>query len=220
MNLANLALLRGAALLAAALTAVAQTSVADEPAAEPGLDFAPVSLWEGGIGEGFRKGTSELSASVAPGWSSPIFGSSHHHDWVLGFVEYGSMLSGMVAKEHWHRGNWELVGDLFGGFQYHPDHAYVIGITPLVRYNFATGTRWIPFINAGAGLTGTDIRDGDLSTKFEFNLQFGGGVHYFLKDNLSLDFQYRFIHLSNAGLNTPNLGVNSSNIMLGGSWFF
>ncbi len=200
--------------------AIAQTAVADDSSASPKFDAPSPSLWEGGIGDCFRKGSNEISASIAPGWGFPAFGGREHHDWVLGFVEYGSMLSGTVAKDHWYRGNWELMGDLFGGFQYHPDHAYVIGVAPLVRYNFATGTRWVPFINAGAGVTGTDIRDGDLSTKFEFNLQFGGGVRYFLQKNLSLDVQYRFIHISNAGLDTPNLGVNNSTLMFGASWFF
>lgn len=207
-------------LLLLALAGALPGAVADEPSGQSGLNAAPASLWAGGIGDGFRKGANELSASAAAGWGFPVFGSREHHHWVLGFVEYGWMLSDVRAEDHWYRGNWELMGDLFGGFQYHPDHAYVFGGAPLLRYNFATGTRWVPFINAGAGVTGTDIRDGDLSTKFEFNLQFGGGVRYFLKDNLSVDLQYRFIHLSNAGMDVPNLGVNSSTLMLGGSWFF
>ncbi len=202
----------------AGLTAVCGRATA----AESNLNFQDpaVSLWEGGVGEGFRKGTHEVDASVAFGLGMPILGSQGHHHWVLGMIDFGWMFSRVVAKDHWYRGNWELIGEAFGGFQYHPEHAYLGGVAPLVRYNFATGTRWVPFVNAGAGVTWTDIRDGDLSTKFEFNLQIGAGVHYFLKDNLSLDIQYRFIHISDAGISTPNLGVNDSNLVLGASWFF
>jgi len=32
---------------------------------------------------------------------------------------------------------------------------WVVGLTPHLRYNFATGTRWIPFVDGGAGVTAT-----------------------------------------------------------------
>jgi lipid A 3-O-deacylase len=130
------------------------------------------------------------------------------------------VFSHLKGTGHWYSGNWELLGDLFGGFQYHPDRAYLAGVTPILRYEFATGTRFVPFIDLGAGATLTDIRDGDLSTKFEFNLQYGFGTHYFLRDDLALTAQYRFIHLSNAGISSPNLGVNNNTVYLGLSWFF
>lgn len=184
------------------------------------LDAPPASLWEGRVGEGFRNGANELDASFAAGLGTPIFGSTSDHNWVLGVIDYGWIFSDVVAKDRWYQGNLELVADFFGGFQYYPDHGYVFGTAPLLRYDFVTGTRWVPFANAGAGVTGTDIRDGDLSTRFEFNLQIGAGVHYFMKDNLALTLQYRFIHISNAGMDAPNNGVNSNNLMLGASWFF
>jgi len=64
------------------------------------------------------------------------------------------------------------------------------------------------------------IRNGDLGTTFEFNLQAGAGTHFFVQKDLALTFQYRFIHLSNAGMEFPNLGVNTSTFLLGFSWFF
>jgi lipid A 3-O-deacylase len=72
----------------------------------------------------------------------------------------------------------------------------------------------------GAGATATDIRNGDLSTTFEFNLQAGVGTAFFLQKDLAATFQYRFIHLSNAGIQFPNLGVNNSTFLLRLSWFF
>ncbi len=207
------------ALLFALCTAVTTVHGAEATTAET-PDSTRVSLWEGEVGDGFRKGAHEVDLSVAAGLGMPILGSKERHQWVLGVADYGWVFSDVVAKDHWYQGNWELLGDLFGGIQYHPDHAFLVGVAPLLRYNFATGTRWVPFVNAGAGVTATDIRDGDLSTKFEFNLQIGAGVHYFLKDNLALTLQYRFLHISDAGISSPNLGVNDSNVVLGASWFF
>ena len=193
-----------------------RASTAQEPS-ESLFEKAP-SLWDAGVGEGFQKGTTELCLSVGAGYG--ILGNGAHHDWLLGAIDYGWMFTGVVAKDRWFRGNWELLGSLFGGAQFHPEAAYLVGLTPLLRYNFATGSRWMPFVNAGAGVTATDIRDGDLSTTFEFNLQFGAGVRLLLRDNLALTLQYRFIHLSNAGIEEPNDAVNNSSVLLGLNWLF
>ena len=60
----------------------------------------------------------------------------------------------------------------------------------------------------------------DLSTTFEFNLQAGVGSHYFVCDNLSVMLQARLIHLSNASIKLPNLGVNNVTLLFGLSWWF
>jgi hypothetical protein len=55
---------------------------------------------------------------------------------------------------------------------------------------------------------------------FQFNLQGGFGCYYFLKDNLALTLQYRFLHLSNACIELPNMGVNTNIICIGLSRYF
>lgn len=184
-----------------------------------GSETNSVSLWDGSTESLFRKAVNEAAITFGPGLGMPVLGSELHHNWVIGMAQYGWMLTDVVAERHWYRGNWEITADLFGGFQYHPTHAYVVGTGPSIRYNFVTGTRWVPFFSVGAGVTGTDIRSGDLSTEFEFNIRAGPGVRYFFRENLAATLQYQFIHLSNAGISTPNLGVNNSTIFVGLSWF-
>jgi hypothetical protein len=164
--------------------------------------------------------THELNLSLGVGLGMEILGTRERHNWWFGTVQYGWPLDGMNGKEQWYHGRWELLAQLFGGVQYRPSRAYFIGTGPLLRYNFATGHRLVPFVNAGAGFTATDIRDGDLSTTFEFNLQVGGGIRWFLRDNLALTAQYLFVHLSNASMDSPNLGVNNSTFLGGVSFFF
>jgi len=192
--------------------AVAQDSSTDSISASP--------IWNRGLGGGFNKGVEEFGITAGAGLGMKIFGGSREHDWYLGAIQYGWMISSLEARDHWYRGNWELLGEAFGGRQFDPKSAYFFGFTPLLRYNFAPGRRWAPFIDAGAGLTDTDIRDGDLSANFEFNLQMGAGVRYFLRDDLALTLQYRFIHISDASITSPNLGVNNSTLLIGVSWFF
>lgn len=183
-------------------------------------DGAASPIWEAGVAEGFNYRTKEIGVSVGPGIGLKVLGSGHAHDWLFASAEFGVIFTDTLGKDHWYRGNFEVLVQVFGAYQYHPSHAYAVGGAPLLRYNFCVGHRFVPYFDVGAGGTATDIRDGDLSTTFEFNLQSGIGVHYFIRDDLAITAQFRFMHLSNAYMNTPNQGVNTANLTLGLSWFF
>ena len=191
---------------------------------EPGLHLdhpqGPEGIWNGEIGDGFIKNVREadVSFTLALGLGSLI--DCNNHDLALGTFHYGWMFGDVVGKDHWYRGNWELLGEAFAGAQYHPNAAYVAGVTPMIRYNFATGTRLMPFINGGAGSSVTDIGNPDLSTIYEFNLQAGLGFHYFWRKNAALTFESRYLHFSNASIKLPNQGVNTVSFLVGFSWFF
>jgi opacity protein-like surface antigen len=189
------------------------------------LDVKPAvqqstNLWQGGIGSGMQKGAEEVSFALGTGIGMSDFGGKQTHDLVLGRVGYGRVLTDVVGGNCWLRGNLEGVVEFFGAGQYYPNGAYLFGLTPLLRYNIATGSRWMPFVEGGAGVSVTDIGRPDLGSVFEFNDQAGVGCHYFLKTNLTLTLQYRFMHISNAGIAAPNLGVNSSILSLGLCRFF
>lgn len=69
-------------------------------------------------------------------------------------------------------------------------------------------------------MTATSIGPPDLSNIFEFNLQAGIGMHYFLGDNLAMTLEGRFLHMSCAGLSSPNAGLNAVVGLLGITCFF
>jgi lipid A 3-O-deacylase len=177
-------------------------------------------IWVAGVGEGFQRGADELGLLGGAGFGVVSFGSRTRHDWWLTSLRWGRILSDVMGETHWYRGNYEFMAEVFGGQQYHPDKAYLAGFTPHLRYNFATGCRLVPYLDGGAGFTVTDIRNGDLSTTFEFNLQVGAGLRWFLKDDFALTAEYKFIHLSNAHLAEPNFGVNNNTVLVGVNWFF
>ena len=95
-----------------------------------------------------------------------------------------------------------------------------MGLIAHLRYNFATGTRWILFLDGGAGVTATGIGHPDLGGTFEFNHQAGVGVLWFLKENVALSLEARYVHWSCAGISNPNLGLNGVTGMLGLTFFF
>ncbi|HVV01807.1 MAG TPA: acyloxyacyl hydrolase [Verrucomicrobiae bacterium] len=184
------------------------------------LSSGDASIWKDGVGEGFRAGTQDVGFLAGGTLGLPIFGSKHTHYFGLAFGRLGWILTDVVGAGRWYKGNWEFQINGFGGSQFAPTSRYVAGAGPLLVYDFAAGYRLVPFVEAGAGGTATDVRDGDLSTSFEFNLQLGAGLHFFLKPNVALTVESRFIHFSNAGMKDPNQGVNDSAGLLGLTWFF
>jgi hypothetical protein len=102
-----------------------------------------------------------------------------------------------------------------------PSTTFGEGASVLLRYNFVTGTRWVPFFDLGVGILHWNLRLPDfLGTQFNFTVQGGPGLHYFATDHLAITGQVRLHHISNGGIETPNIGVNSSVYLLGVSYFF
>jgi lipid A 3-O-deacylase len=177
------------------------------------------SIWPDGMGNGLRTSVNEVALAAGPAIGTRKFAGWQVHHLVLGRIDYARLRTGVIGHSPL-RGSIEGRLELWGGGQYHPEDAYLLGFTPTLRYNLATGTRWMPFVDMGAGLALTDIGRPDLGTTFEFNLQAGGGCSYFLQDDLALTLQYRFVHISNGDMDQPNVGVNTNAIYIGLSRYF
>jgi lipid A 3-O-deacylase len=189
------------------------------------IDLSPAksTIWRDGVGNGFLSSAQNLTIEAGAAAGMAKLGSHQAHDLALLSASYGHMLGGLVGSDHWYRGNFEGRMEVFGGMQFHPDvdtDGWLIGLTPHLRYNFATGTRWVPFLDGGAGVTAMGIGPPDVSGTFEFNLQASAGVHWFLSDNLALTSDVRYTHYSCAGIHSPNSGINTVAFMLGVTWFF
>ena len=177
------------------------------------------TIWQNGVGQGFRSTVHTLSVETGVGVGMAAFGSTQAHDLALASLSYGHMWGPVLGKDHWYRGNFEYRIELFGGAQYSPSSEWLVGLTPHLRYSFATGTRRIPFVDAGLGVTATGIQHPDLGGTFEFNDQGGIGLHWFLRDNLALTGEVKYMHRSCAGINKPNLGLNDVIFYIGLTWF-
>ncbi|MDA8166048.1 MAG: acyloxyacyl hydrolase [Desulfobacteraceae bacterium] len=183
-------------------------------------DAGVYSIWNGDIGGGFRKGAMDVGFGAGAGPGVKAFGSDESHDLALGYGHFGWICTNVLKQALWPSGNLELWGEIFGGAQYSPKDRYTTGLTIGPRYYFVTGSRWVPFLDGGVGLSATDIGLPDLSTTFEFNVQAGLGTFYFCSKNLAIGLQSRWFHLSNAGIEEPNKGGNTIIFLLGASRYF
>jgi lipid A 3-O-deacylase len=184
------------------------------------LDESHASLWAAGVGNGFKAGTSLFSTSPAVTLGLKRLGSLEAHHLATMNLSYGRIISEVQARGKWFQGNFEARGEFFAGSQFSPEGEWLVGIGPHFRYYFMTGTRFVPFIHGGAGILATSIGPPDLSGYFEFHEQLGVGLNWFLKDNMSLSLESRFLHISCAGINQPNRGLNGVSFALGATWFW
>jgi len=169
---------------------------------------------------GLHKGLNEAGIALGGSIGSRIFGGRQMHDFALERLYVGRIVTDDLGGDGWYRGDFELFAEAIGGEQFKPRAAGFGGVTAMLRYNFDTGKRWLPFYDIGAGLTATDIGSPDLSGTFEFNLQTGPGVRWMLTQNTALTLQCRYLHISDAGIDTPNRGVNTWSFYAGVSWLF
>jgi hypothetical protein len=178
------------------------------------------SPWQRGMGEGFRRGAQSWTFSAGSAYGLQAVGSKQSHDMILGSVNYGLMLDNTIGPGHWFAGNFEFQGQFYTAGQLTPSKEWIVGFTPLLRYNFAIGMRWVPFIDGGVGVAATSIRGPDLGGPLQFNIHGGVGVQRFLTDNTALTFETNYSHWSSANIYTTNLGVNCVTAMAGVSFYF
>jgi opacity protein-like surface antigen len=124
------------------------------------------------------------------------------------------------------RGPDPLAGALELGVQpfyqrfFDPVDAYFAGLAAVTRYHFTSIGRFVPYLEIGASGGYTDLRVREQDTNFVFLLFGGVGASYFITESTSIYAGYRFQHISNAGTDSPNHGIDSHTGVVGLSVFF
>ena len=93
--------------------------------------------------------------------------------------------------------------------------SYGAGFDPIdLKWNFATRSRVVPYleIDGGALFTNHTVPTGTNAVNFMSSGVFG--VH-FLGPRRTWSIEARYMHISNAGLATPNPGINTFQVRLG-----
>ncbi len=102
--------------------------------------------------------------------------------------------------------------------------SYFAGGGLLLRYNFVDlGSRFVPYIQAGAGFQVNDAFHSAfqpyLGSRIELTAQAGLGLRFFLAKCLSLDIEGSVQHISNLNMNDRDEGINVLGGMAGVTYF-
>ncbi len=169
--------------------------------------------------EGFRNAKSQWSLLGGYGVTHPGLGDTETKVQTVDFIlRYGYFLSKEVG-ESWYRGRHELLIEIPIHYVVSPETTPMLGITFLACWNFTALKTIVPYVFGGGGPIYTDLHVSELGRKLNATYQAGLGFHYFIKNNTSIDFSYRFHHISNAGTAERNGPLNSSKILVGLSFF-
>jgi len=160
-----------------------------------------IQIWTGG-GHSVPGGTSHTS----------VFNAGLRYGWVLTGFHLPSIL----------RGRFEYAVDavpLFLVFQ-PANTTYGLGFDPVgLKWDFERRGRLLPYLEICGGtlFSNNDVPTGTNTVNFTDQAAFG--VHFLgAKHNVSLEVRY--MHISNAGLSTPNPGVNTVQVRLGVGKFY
>jgi lipid A 3-O-deacylase len=155
-----------------------------------------LQIWTGG-GHGINGSTSDTGV------------------WNLG-LRYGWILTGAVGPGPL-RGRFEYAVDVVPVFLVvqNPKTAYGFGVNPFaLKWNFDTGHNLAPYVDIGGGTLFTNNQVPPGTSRVNFTTSGALGVH-FLRRKYNWSAEVRFMHISNAGLSTPNPGINTIQFRIG-----
>ena len=113
----------------------------------------------------------------------------------------------------------EIISEGILGAGVHPGGA-LLGDTLLFRFDFKHIHNFVPMFDAGIATVHTtiDTRVPEITGHTQFLSQGGVGVQYFYKPKRAFVIEYRYFHMSNAGIEQPNHGFNGNMLSIGYRW--
>lgn len=121
------------------------------------------------------------------------------------------------------RGNFEWSADvmpLYYVWQPAPGkNTYGGGFNPVnLTWNFTNSEKIVPYVELGGGVLFSDNDVPANTNKTNFLTHAALGVRAFVRQKHAIVFSTRYEHVSNAGLATPNPGINTVQFTAGWSW--
>jgi len=115
----------------------------------------------------------------------------------------------------------EVLAEPVGAHFFEPFSASLFGFSIVGRYNFLEFGRWMPYWDFGMGVSWTDLapRIPEQSTPFEFLLETGPGLEYFVTQEFALTGAVRLHHISNANIGDRNTGINAVLGLIGVAYY-
>ena len=164
---------------------------------------------------GYVKGTREIEV-LGGAFTSFDYATRKRPqvDFALASVREGWMLDDVRPGIFF--GNEEFVIDAFAGPMLKGPGSVMTGVTLILRHNFVSrpGGFFVPYYQMGVGGLYSDAANADrvqfgIGSTFEFNLQATLGARWRVNRAWSINTEIGYRHISNAGLDSRNGGVDA-----------
>jgi len=153
-------------------------------------------------------------------WEMGIFAGGG--TWVPGGTEDRQVFNAGLRVGYLFTNHFEYAVDIMPAYAvFQPaENAFGAGFTPIIlKYNFTGMKDVAPYIEVGGGLlfTNNDVPTG--TNQVNFTPQAGFGLQLFPRAKRSINLAARYVHISNAGLASPNPGINTIQFTVGYHWW-
>lgn len=136
----------------------------------------------------------------------------------MGFTDLAKPIFDKVGLKP--KGYTEFILEPFLNTVTSPDTNIEVGFSILLKFAYPLFDKFHLYGIGGGGVLYMSQHTNEQSTQYNFLPQVGGGFSYFIKENCAFNLEYRYRHLSNAGIDEPNSGINVDMILAGISWYY
>lgn len=180
----------------------------------PASSFAPTpppSYWS-------NRGHWNLGAQIGFALENDIPHNISHIQMLIAQPQLGLIVRDFQVR-HFPVRRFEIINEGVFGNAVHPG-GWLTGYAVLFRLDGKDHGRFVPFFDAGGGVQRTTLsaRVPELSGTTQFSPQGGFGVQYFFRPQRAFVIEWRYMHMSNAGITQPNHGFNASMLTIGFRW--
>lgn len=169
-----------------------------------------------------KKGSIELGFMSGYWQATTVIGDARSSNRsAIFFLPQAGMVLHDPFEAGFFSGNFTVLVEPLAAHFFEPFSASAFGGSVVAKYNFVSFGRWVPFFDVGLGMMWTDLapRIPEQSTQFNFLVEVGPGVQYFLTRATALTLGVRWHHISNADLGDRNTGINAG-LFYGGVSFY
>ena len=174
----------------------------------------------------YRRGDMELAVSIGYAWGFQVGRPNRQlEDVEILFLQprWGIAVGDDRAIGRWFETRAQIFVEGTFLWETRPKSGSALGAALILRINALAArasTGLVPFISIGAGIVALDFDLVDQDDGFAFTPQLGVGLRYMLTEGSSLELEWRYHHISNAGTHPPNHGINTNSLSIGTSIFF
>ncbi len=162
---------------------------------------------------------TSYSAGVMAGYGIRLWDHGNNLEIAKGVVHVAFPLTGPIGRS-WYRGVLDYKVEIQGGVFTNFDNRAFVGVCPIgLRYNFTAAGKLVPYVEVVLGGAYIDVPRYVQGSRFNFTENTGVGAQYFIRPDIALNAQLRFMHLSNAGIREPNVGINEGYLLVGISFY-
>ena len=182
-----------------------------------------LAYWQAGAGsqgEPLKRGTIEWGVMTGYGRSISLGASKPGIDFITLMPRFGYVFTEIQGSPLLHGTLAAVVEAVPVLLAFESETIYSGGFNLLLRYDFATGTGVVPFLEGGAGILlstpqSTEPRSQFRASQFNFTLQVAPGIRYFIGEGVAVSIEYRLHHISDASTTEHNPGINTNFVLLG-----